>query len=506
MRKIKLGSGSTSGTMNASIRITTRTLLAAGAIGASLMGLTACETDSFFDPSVTGRWEHTPQRMPILESLDVIEQRDLGSLRPTPIRREDLIPDVREYIVGPADVVIVDIFELLVPGQSAVFQRRVDETGHIRLPQVGTVRVSGRSASQIENDIGNILEQNGILRDPTVSVELVSARGNTFSIVGPPEQSGPAFGTYEIPEPNFRLLDAIALARGVSERVKTLTIIREVPLDPRVAGEEPESPQTTGDTAPPPPTPENPADVIQDIMEGVEDPTGPAPTDTAEPTGAAPPPGVEAGLETRPGATQWVYVGGQWVRVQDEQAAPAAAGGATAPRTARPDDSEFADLVTQRLIEVPYDQLLAGDMRYNIVIRPGDIIRVPDTNAGFVYLMGQINRPGAYSVPGTNELTIKQIVASGGGLSQLAIPERVDLVRRIGPNEEATIRLNVKAIFEGTQPDIFLKPDDLLNFGTSWVATPLAIIRNGFRANYGFGFVLDRNFADDVFDTDDNDN
>ena len=41
--------------------------------------------------------------------------------------------------------------------------------------------------------------------------------------------------------------------------------------------------------------------------------------------------------------------------------------------------------------------------------------------------------------------------------------------------------------------------DDLVNFGTSFWATPLAVIRGGFRMSYGFGFLLDRNFGNDVF-------
>ena len=38
--------------------------------------------------------------------------------------------------------------------------------------------------------------------------------------------------------------------------------------------------------------------------------------------------------------------------------------------------------------------------------------------------------------------------------------------------------------------------------GTNFWATPLAVIRNGFRASYGFGFILDRNFQGDVFGAD----
>ena len=90
-------------------------------------------------------------------------------------------------------------------------------------------------------------------------------------------------------------------------------------------------------------------------------------------------------------------------------------------------------------------------------------------------------------------------VAAAGGLGQLAIPERVDLTRVVGDNKEATVRLNLAAIRARTEPDLVLKSDDHIIIGTNWIATPLAIIRNGFRATYGFGFLLDRNFGNDVF-------
>ena len=155
--------------------------------------------------------------------------------------------------------------------------------------------------------------------------------------------------------------------------------------------------------------------------------------------------------------------------------------------------------MTQRIIEIPYDRLKNGNMRYNIVIRPGDIISVPSSNAGFVYIEGAINRPGAYTVPGEQELTLRRLIPSAGGLSTIAWPERVEIIRQIGPYEQAIVRLNYRAIADGTEPDIYLKANDVINIGTSGVAVPLAIFRNGLRATYGFGFVLDRNFNNDVF-------
>jgi protein involved in polysaccharide export with SLBB domain len=91
------------------------------------------------------------------------------------------------------------------------------------------------------------------------------------------------------------------------------------------------------------------------------------------------------------------------------------------------------------------------------------------------------------------------MIAAAGGLGPTAKPEKVSLTRRIGENLEATVTLNLAAIIQKTEPDIFLRPDDLISVGTDWGSTPLAIIRNGFRTSYGFGFLLDRNFGNDVF-------
>ncbi len=68
----------------------------------------------------------------------------------------------------------------------------------------------------------------------------------------------------------------------------------------------------------------------------------------------------------------------------------------------------------------------------------------------------------------------------------------------VGDNRQATIRLDARAIANGTAPDILLKPDDMLNFGTNFWR-PARGGPRGFRGSYGFGFLLDRNFGNDVF-------
>ena len=123
---------------------------------------------------------------------------------------------------------------------------------------------------------------------------------------------------------------------------------------------------------------------------------------------------------------------------------------------------------------------------------------VPPPETGNIYLGGEVNRPGVYQLPAVGRLTLHRAITAAGGLSGIAIPERVDLTRMVGPARQATIMLDLRAIAEGTQPDVFLKPDDHISVGTNFFALPLAVVRNGFRASYGFGFLLDRNFGNDV--------
>ena len=59
-----------------------------------------------------------------------------------------------------------------------------------------------------------------------------------------------------------------------------------------------------------------------------------------------------------------------------------------------------------------------------------------------------------------------------------------------------TYLVNLEKLFAGTAPDLFIKPNDIINVGSHPISRWAAVIRNSFRSTYGFGFVYDRNFAD----------
>lgn len=283
---------------------------------------------------------------------------------------------------------------------------------------------------------------------------------------------------------------------------------------------------------------------LQAVMVGPDprDPTTPLPGATPDRTPApdptpAPAPGGDAngrsGRPRRKRRYRFVYMDGRWVRVAVEPtskpkpkpkpAKPAkrrpaeAAKGEQAPPSPPPrvlrragvpsprrdgaaaDDpygwTQYDRSRLGRLIAINLTKLKNGDPRMNVVIRNNDIIHVPPLEVGEFYVMGEVARPGVYSLTG-RRITVKQALAAAGNLGPLAWPKNSTLVRRLGPNQEQVLPLNVEAICRGEEPDVFLKPDDVLAIGTDVRAPFAAVVRNAFRLTYGFGFIYDRNFAE----------
>ncbi|MBU0618049.1 MAG: SLBB domain-containing protein [Planctomycetes bacterium] len=151
--------------------------------------------------------------------------------------------------------------------------------------------------------------------------------------------------------------------------------------------------------------------------------------------------------------------------------------------------------LSQRVIEIDVPALKSGDPRYNVVVRPRDLINIP-VDTGVFYMMGEVARPGVYGFGG-REITIKQAIATVGGFGRLAWPSRCEIVRREqGTDKQITIPVNLDHVFAGLEDDLLLRDADIVNVGTDFIAPFLFVIRNSFRFTYGFGFVYDRNFAD----------
>lgn len=521
-----------------------------GIAAACLSGGCYSFRNSWLDPSQVGNYldEGT---MEIRTSLSIQDSPTgiPGATDPTP---EDLVPLPVVYRLSPGDALNVRILDLVIDNTETSIQVFLDEEGMISLPVLGRIRASGMTAAELEAELKDILRQRQIVLDAYVQVEPVVKRGQSYTVYGAVAQPS----LYPIARPNFPLIEALAQAGGLVETVTEIYVFRNArpqtpdgfgglpshvdmglaAVEARNApvaqltmsdgfGDAPPSAASRPDeptTSPAEPSPLRPVlgepgaerEVIDAVLRGHDSqtPAGiPEPVEPASTIDSAPSsvPAAPEDLTAQPPAQpRFIFLNGKWIEVKPS---PTTATAPDSPPTAEPekpvmlpppppeaqpsvDWSQIAGEVDQRIIRVSGDALRNGDVRQNIIIRPGDSIRVIAGEVGEYYIMGQIIRPGAYSLTG-RRITLKQAVAAAGNIAPLGWPDRCTIYRRYGDREEMK-QVNLDSMFAGKEADVFLKKDDLVVVGTHPVAPFLAVIRNAFRMTYGFGFVYDRNFAD----------
>jgi len=80
-----------------------------------------------------------------------------------------------------------------------------------------------------------------------------------------------------------------------------------------------------------------------------------------------------------------------------------------------------------KLIWVDLKALLNGDPAYNLRMKKGDIVFIPDSSDTSIYVLGQVIRPGSYRL--TPRMTVLDALAQAGGPTEDAKPEQIGLYR-----------------------------------------------------------------------------
>ncbi|MBT3199004.1 MAG: hypothetical protein HN350_03720 [Phycisphaerales bacterium] len=477
----------------------------------------------------------------------------------TPPTAVDLTYSDSDYIIGPTDILDISVLDLLENGVETVLRRQVTTSGNIDLPLLAEkIKAEGMNKEQLTEYIKDLYRKD-ILRNPVIAVTLAAKRQSTYSILGAVASPGTynierrdtnllnaiaaARGITQQPiryiyvlrsAPAEKANTATSPAGGVP--ATTGGTLPTAVSRPGVSTSKPV--KTNGDTD------AALRELGAALTGGTDDdsktkpaPTPmdstPAPTPVVMPTfaetssvAAVASTSAEAGPQADGKSEKWIYVDGKWIKtvqkapvalVPSGDGAPAVTPVKTAPvtktatkiqprhRTTRPkrNDDAFEDPYNwkdadqsgnSRLIFIDLARLQNGDSRLNIIIRDNDVIHVPVLEVGEFYVMGEVQRPGVYTLTG-RKVTIKMALAAAGNLGPMAWPENSTLVRRIGHDQEQTTSVNLRAICAGKEPDQFLKPNDVLEVGTHWKASFLAVVRNAFRVSYGFGMIYDRNFG-----------
>lgn len=123
-----------------------------------------------------------------------------------------------EYLLGPGDVVRIEVFEVDELSSEAT----LGSDGAFGVPLIGRVEAAGRTALEVQEEVARRLA-DGLLRDPQVTVSVAEYRSQPISIVGAVKEPG----VYQL-RGRRRLVDVLALAGGFTEMAgESITIARE---------------------------------------------------------------------------------------------------------------------------------------------------------------------------------------------------------------------------------------------------------------------------------------
>lgn len=471
----------------------------AGFLCVSLALLPGCNAvmNGWLDPTAVGSYKRT-SKLELRTSLDLEDPAVMipGAVLPSP---GDLMVHTVEYPISPGDTLAVEINELRQRQTPFQAQVQVAPGGYVNLPVVGRLDAAGKTVPEFQDALTASLRERNVLLDPEVVVNPLFVQKATYSIFGvgvsASSDSPLRAGTFPIRRPDLQLLEAINQVGGLNEFVTEVYIFRtdEKPANggpAKVKSAEPDVPPSApGGSAGADPQERTVPQELLDAARGANDIEK-----RSEPE-------VPAGLE--PDSSQpFIFVNGEFVANPKFAGVKPRDGSVETPPTERAvptvNWARVSGDTTFRVLLISAEQLRQGDPSVNVVVRPGDVIRISSGEVGTYYVMGQVNRVGTFSF-NLEQVTLKSAIAIAGGLSPLAWPDRCTIYRRLGAQEQM-IQVNLDRIFAGLDPDFTIKRGDIINVGTHPFAPFLARIR-GFTlpnpsTDVGYSFSYSRNFAD----------
>ena len=315
-----------------------------------------------------------------------------------------------DYVIGDGDLISIEVFDVKELSRDV----RVSQTGTIGLPLVPVrLHVSGLTEVQAQQKIAEVLEADGLVSHPEVSVTVKERKSKPITVVG--AVSHPL--VYQA-DREVTLLEVLAEAGGLANDAGNEVIVTR-PIQ-KMSFDDSEPPAT----GPPSSTPAKSLPI-----DAKSKPPSTAAA-SASPNGLnAEPPELPA-----PNSSQ-------------EKSAGAAA----------PASSRAVDTITVNL----YQLMEAGNLKDNILLQAGDVVTVP--HAGIVYVLGAVGRPGGFVLANDREqMNALKILALAGGFTRTAKTDHAVVIRKDAQGHQHEVQLDLKKILNRKAEDVQLEPSDIL--------------------------------------------
>jgi len=319
-----------------------------------------------------------------------------------------------DYVIGSGDLLAIQVFDV----QELSREVRVSQTGTIGIPLVPVrLHVAGLTEIQVQRKIAEVLESNGLVSHPDVSVTVKDRKSKPITVVGAVMRSM----VYQA-DRQVTLVEVLAEAGGISNDAADSVIITRLETDPASDSEPPVI--GSADSAPTPLPQGTP-------NSGSSEPAtaSRAPADSPAPDGA---PSTASNVSSSPDR-------------------------AKSSEVPDPDPPPIANTITVNLARI----LENGDTSSNIVLQPGDVVTVP--HAGIVYALGAVTRPGGFVVSNDRgQLTTLKLLSLAGGLDHAAKSDHAVIVRHDGNGQQHEVEVDLKKVMKFEAEDVRLQPSDIL--------------------------------------------
>ena len=120
-------------------------------------------------------------------------------------------------------------------------------------------------------------------------------------------------------------------------------------------------------------------------------------------------------------------------------------------------DGKPASLTQRIMVKTLID---AADPDANLTLLGGEEVRVPE--AGKIFVVGNVKKPGAFSVPASEQATVLQYLALAEGLMPYATKEAYIYRREQGTTTKNEIPIPLRSIMDRKAPDVPLLANDIL--------------------------------------------
>jgi polysaccharide export outer membrane protein len=109
---------------------------------------------------------------------------------------------------------------------------------------------------------------------------------------------------------------------------------------------------------------------------------------------------------------------------------------------------------------IPWDPTMHNTVSYDRPVHPGDRIFV--RACGIAYVGGNVQKPGAYSLCGSPQMTLSEVVALAGGVAPLVSNSHTFLIRADADGTKVARQIDMHKVQTAKEADPIIKEDDII--------------------------------------------